>query len=51
MLRFWKYGLYAFLRFALFKERRSQEKGRLPYYFEGEIGKGANQNRQRVKLK
>ena len=26
MLRFWKYGLYAFLRFALFKERRSSRR-------------------------
>jgi len=35
MLRFWKYGIYAFLCFALFKERRpSRRRGRLPYALE-----------------
>ena len=36
MLRFWKYGLYAFLRFALFKERRlSRRREGFDTTFEG----------------
>ena len=49
MLRFWKYGLYVFLRFALFKEKNGVGEGKasiLP-----SRGKRANQNWWRVKLK